>query len=121
MDYGVQLNKLMYKRLVEGGNITLFSPSDVPGLYDAFFQDQDEFERLYVKYENDPSIKKKTVKALEIFTLLMQERASTGRIYIQNVDHCNTHSPFDAAVALCVNQTVSGNRATDFATGECGR
>lgn len=99
MDYGVQLNKLMYKRLVEGGNITLFSPSDVPGLYDAFFQDQDEFERLYVKYENDPSIKKKTVKALEIFTLLMQERASTGRIYIQNVDHCNTHSPFDAAVA----------------------
>ncbi len=99
MDYGVQLNKLMYKRLVEGGNITLFSPSDVPGLYDAFFQDQDEFERLYVKYENDPSIKKRTVKAVEIFSLLMQERASTGRIYIQNVDHCNTHSPFDASVA----------------------
>ncbi|MBF9000670.1 class 1a ribonucleoside-diphosphate reductase subunit alpha [Vibrio nitrifigilis] len=99
MDYGVQLNKLMYQRLVEGGNITLFSPSDVPGLYDAFFEDQDEFERLYVKYENDASIKKTTVKAVELFSLLMQERASTGRIYIQNVDHCNTHSPFDEKVA----------------------
>ncbi|HDM8171100.1 TPA: ribonucleoside-diphosphate reductase subunit alpha [Vibrio harveyi] len=99
MDYGVQLNKLMYQRLVEGGNITLFSPSDVLGLYDAFFENQEEFERLYVKYENDPSIKKETVKAIEMFTLLMQERASTGRIYIQNVDHCNTHSPFDSEVA----------------------
>ena len=99
MDYGVQLNRLMYQRLVEGGNITLFSPSDVPGLYDAFFEDQDEFERLYVKYENDPSIKKETIKAVEMFSLLMQERASTGRIYIQNVDHCNTHSPFDSKVA----------------------
>ncbi|EQM48763.1 ribonucleoside-diphosphate reductase, alpha subunit [Vibrio parahaemolyticus VPCR-2010] len=99
MDYGVQLNRLMYQRLVNGGNISLFSPSDVPGLYEAFFADQDEFERLYVQYENDPKIKKETVKALEMFTLLMQERASTGRIYIQNVDHCNTHSPFDPSVA----------------------
>ncbi|MFW7522735.1 class 1a ribonucleoside-diphosphate reductase subunit alpha [Vibrio ostreicida] len=99
MDYGVQLNKLMYQRLVEGGNITLFSPSDVPGLYDAFFENQDEFERLYVKYENDPTVKKESVKAIEMFSILMKERASTGRIYIQNVDHCNTHSPFDAAVA----------------------
>ncbi|SJN56815.1 Ribonucleoside-diphosphate reductase 1 subunit alpha [Vibrio ruber DSM 16370] len=99
MDYGVQLNKLMYTRLVQGGNISLFSPSDVPGLYDAFFQDQAEFERLYTQYENDTSIKRETVKAVELFTLLMQERASTGRIYIQNVDHCNTHSPFDASVA----------------------
>ncbi|MDC5707316.1 ribonucleoside-diphosphate reductase subunit alpha [Vibrio europaeus] len=99
MDYGVQLNRLMYQRLVEGGNITLFSPSDVPGLYDAFFENQDEFERLYVQYENDPSVKKETVKAIEMFSILMQERASTGRIYIQNVDHCNTHSPFDSEVA----------------------
>ncbi|WP_114784761.1 class 1a ribonucleoside-diphosphate reductase subunit alpha [Vibrio tetraodonis] len=99
MDYGVQLNRLMYQRLVEGGNITLFSPSDVPGLYDAFFENQDEFERLYVQYENDPSIKKESVKAVELFSILMQERASTGRIYIQNVDHCNTHSPFDSEVA----------------------
>ncbi|MDG6897440.1 ribonucleotide-diphosphate reductase subunit alpha [Actinobacillus delphinicola] len=99
MDYGVQLNKLMYQRLIKGGDITLFSPSDVPGLYEAFFADQDEFERLYVKYEQDPAVRKRTVKAVELFSLLMQERASTGRIYIQNVDHCNTHSPFDPKVA----------------------
>ncbi|MCF1427960.1 MAG: ribonucleoside-diphosphate reductase subunit alpha [Shewanella sp.] len=99
LDYGVQLNKLMYTRLIRGGNITLFSPSDVPGLYDAFFEDQDEFERLYVQYEQDNSIRKKTLKASELFGLMMQERASTGRIYVQNVDHCNTHSPFDAKVA----------------------
>ncbi|MCL2897538.1 class 1a ribonucleoside-diphosphate reductase subunit alpha [Brenneria tiliae] len=99
LDYGVQLNKLMYQRLVKGGDITLFSPSDVPGLYDAFFADQDEFERLYVQYEQDDSIRKQRIKAVELFSLMMQERASTGRIYIQNVDHCNTHSPFDAQIA----------------------
>ncbi|WP_308562271.1 class 1a ribonucleoside-diphosphate reductase subunit alpha [uncultured Klebsiella sp.] len=99
MDYGVQINKLMYTRLLKGGDITLFSPSDVPGLYDAFFADQDEFERLYTKYEQDDSIRKQRIKAVELFSLMMQERASTGRIYIQNVDHCNTHSPFDPAVA----------------------
>lgn len=99
MDYGVQLNKLMYQRLVKGEDITLFSPSDVPGLYDAFFADQDEFERLYTLYEQDKSIRQRRIKAVELFSLMMQERASTGRIYVQNVDHCNTHSPFDAAVA----------------------
>lgn len=99
LDYGVQLNRLMYQRLIQGRDITLFSPSDVPGLYDAFFADQDEFERLYSLYETDDSIRKKTVKAVDLFSLVMQERASTGRIYIQNVDHCNTHSPFDPSVA----------------------
>ncbi|MEL7627693.1 class 1a ribonucleoside-diphosphate reductase subunit alpha [Pectobacterium aroidearum] len=99
LDYGVQLNKLMYQRLVKGEDITLFSPSDVPGLYDAFFADQDEFERLYVQYEQDESIRKQRIKAVELFSLMMQERASTGRIYIQNVDHCNTHSPFDPQIA----------------------
>lgn len=99
LDYGVQINKLMYQRLINGENITLFSPSDVPGLYDAFFSNQDEFERLYQQYEADESIRKRSVKAVELFALLMQERASTGRIYIQNVDHCNTHSPFNAEVA----------------------
>ncbi|QIR14635.1 class 1a ribonucleoside-diphosphate reductase subunit alpha [Shewanella aestuarii] len=99
LDYGVQLNKLMYQRLIKGGDISLFSPSDVPGLYDAFFEDQVEFERLYLQYEQDPSIRKKKIKAVELFSLMMQERASTGRIYIQNVDHCNTHSPFDSKVA----------------------
>ncbi|MGR6871663.1 class 1a ribonucleoside-diphosphate reductase subunit alpha [Pseudomonas sp. HK3] len=99
LDYGVQLNKVMYERLIKGGNITLFSPSDTPGLYDAFFEDQVKFEELYIKYENDPHIRKQTIKAAELFSILMQERASTGRIYIQNVDHCNTHSPFDSTVA----------------------
>ncbi|WP_429104170.1 class 1a ribonucleoside-diphosphate reductase subunit alpha [Aeromonas allosaccharophila] len=99
MDYGVQINKLMYQRLIKGGDITLFSPSDAPGLYDAFFADQDRFEALYVKYEQDPAIRKKTLKAVDLFSLMMQERAGTGRIYIQNVDHCNTHSPFDPSVA----------------------
>lgn len=99
MDYGVQLNRLMYQRLIKGGDITLFSPSDVPGLYDAFFADQDEFERLYTQYEQDSSIRQKRVKAVELFSLMMQERASTGRIYIQHVDHCNTHSPFDPQIA----------------------
>ncbi len=99
LDYGVQFNRLMYTRLIKDDYITLFSPSDVPGLYDAFFEDQEKFEQLYVKYENDSSIRKKRLKALELFTLFMQERASTGRIYLQNVDHCNTHSPFNPKFA----------------------
>jgi len=99
MDYGVQLNKTMYTRLIKGQDISLFSPSDTPGLYDAFFEDQDKFEELYTKYENDPNIRSRQIPAADLFSLMMQERASTGRIYIQNVDHCNTHSPFDATVA----------------------
>ncbi len=99
LDYGVQFNKLMYTRLIKDQHITLFSPSDTPGLYDAFFADQDEFERLYVQYEKDESIRKKHIKAIELFSLFMQERASTGRIYLQNVDHCNTHSPFNPKLA----------------------
>lgn len=99
MDYGVQINKTIYTRLIKNQNVTLFSPSDVPGLYDAFFADQAEFERLYEQYEQDASIRKRSVPAQELFSLMMQERASTGRIYVQNVDHCNTHSPFDPSVA----------------------
>lgn len=112
LDYGVQLNKTMYQRFLSGGNITLFSPNEVPGLYEAFFADQEKFEELYVKYEQDPAIRKKTVSAKELFSLLMQERSNTGRIYIQNVDHCNTHSAFDPAVApikqsnLCMEITL---------------
>lgn len=99
LDYGVQINRLLYTRLIKGENISLFSPSDVPGLYDAFFADQDEFERLYVLYEKDKSINRRSIPAVDLFSLLMQERAGTGRIYIQNVDHCNTHSPFDPKLA----------------------
>ncbi|WP_107928166.1 class 1a ribonucleoside-diphosphate reductase subunit alpha [Neisseria animaloris] len=99
LDYGVQINRLLYTRLIKGGNITLFSPNEVPGLYEAFFADQDQFERLYTQYEQDPNIRKRVLPATELFSLMMQERAGTGRIYIQNVDHCNTHSPFDPKVA----------------------
>lgn len=95
LDYGVQINKLMYERLIKNGNITLFSPSDVPGMYDAFFENQAKFEELYTHYEQQEGLRKKTIKAVDLFSSMMQERASTGRIYIQNVDHCNTHSPFN--------------------------
>jgi ribonucleoside-diphosphate reductase alpha chain len=99
LDYGVQFNRLMYQRLIKGEDITLFSPSDVPGLYEAFFADQDRFEQLYKQYEADENIRKKRIKAIELFTLFAQERANTGRIYLQNVDHCNTHGPFKPEVA----------------------
>ena len=94
MDYGVQFNKLMYERLISGGNITLFSPHDVPGLYDAFFQDQDKFQELYEKAERMTSIKKKTISAQDLFSAFMTERKDTGRIYLMNVDHANTHGAF---------------------------
>ena len=96
MDYAFQLNKLMYERLLEGGDITFFDPNDVPGLYDAFYNDQDTFKELYEKYERAYSIRKKTLPALEVFQQLLQERKDTGRIYIMNVDHANDHGSFDA-------------------------
>ena len=94
MDYGVQFNKLMYERLISGGNITLFSPSDVPGLYDAFFADQEEFKELYEAAEKRTDIRFKTIKAIDLFSNFMQERKDTGRIYLMNVDHANTHGSF---------------------------
>ena len=94
MDYGVQFNKLMYERLITGGDITLFSPKDVPGLYDAFFANQDKFRELYIKAEADTSLRKKTIRASELFSSFMEERKSTGRIYLQNVDNANDHGSF---------------------------
>lgn len=94
LDYGVQINKLMYQRLIEDKDITLLSPHSVEGLYDAYFNDQELFEKLYLEAEANPLIPKKTIKATELFTLLMSERANTGRIYIMNTDHMNTHSSF---------------------------
>lgn len=94
LDYGVQINKLMYQRLIEDKDITLLSPHSVEGLYDAYFSDQELFEKLYLEAESNPLIPKKTIKATELFTLLMSERANTGRIYVMNVDHMNTHSSF---------------------------
>ena len=99
MDYGVQFNKLMYERLLSGGDITLFSPSDVPGLYDAFFEDQDKFKELYEKAEKKNGIRKKVIKASELFGMFMEERKNTGRVYLMNVDHANSHGSFKPEVA----------------------
>ena len=99
LDYGVQINGFLYNRLLTNGKISCFSPNDVPGLLDAFYADQKEFARLYEIYEADPSIRRLTYAATELFGEVASERSGTGRIYIQNVDHCNTHSPFDPAVA----------------------
>jgi ribonucleoside-diphosphate reductase alpha chain len=99
MDYGVQFNKLMYERLISGAEITLFSPHDVPEIYEAFYNDQERFRELYERAERNPRLRKKTMPALELFTRFMTERKETGRIYVQNVDHANTHSPFNEAVA----------------------
>ena len=99
LDYGVQFNKLMYERLLTGGDITLFSPSDVPGLYEAFFADQDEFKRLYETAERNTRLRKKTLKAIDLFSKFIEERKNTGRVYLMNVDHANDHSAFDKTVA----------------------
>ena len=99
MDYGVQFNKLMYERLLQGGDITLFSPSDVPHLYHSFFNDQELFKIVYEKAEKNPDIRKKTIKAIDLFSMFMEERKNTGRIYLMNVDHANTHSSFDEKLA----------------------
>ena len=96
MDYAFQFNKLMYERLLEGGNITFFDPNDVPGLYDAFFADQDKFQELYEKYERATSIRKKSLPAMDVFQMFLTERKDTGRIYLMNVDHANDHGAFDA-------------------------
>ena len=112
LDYGVQFNKVMYERLVNGENITLFSPKDVPGLYDAFFINNDLFRELYTKAEKNPKIRKKSIPAKELFSAFMQERKDTGRVYFQNVDHCNDHGSFIKELApirmsnLCAEITL---------------
>jgi len=100
LDYSIQLNKTMYERLLGGGDITLFSPHDVPGLYEAYFEDADTFKEMYEMYERKTSIKKKKIPAMELFSALVKERAETGRIYIMNVDHCNDHSSFKDKVYM---------------------
>ena len=100
LDYSIQLNKTMYERLLSNQDISLFSPHDVPDLYEAYFGDPDEFNELYEKYERAYSIRKKVIPAMELFSALIKERAETGRIYIMNVDHCNTHSSFKDTVYM---------------------
>ena len=99
MDYAFQFNKLMYERLLSGGNITFFDPNDVPGLYEAFFVDQEKFQELYEKYERAHSIRKKSLPALDVFQMFLTERKDTGRIYLMNVDHANDHGSFIAEKA----------------------
>jgi ribonucleoside-diphosphate reductase alpha chain len=98
LDYSIQISKLFYERFIEDSEITLFSPHDVPGLYDAF--GTDKFDDLYVEYENNSSIPSKTIKAQELILSLLKERAETGRIYIMNIDHCNSHSSFKDKVEM---------------------
>jgi ribonucleoside-diphosphate reductase alpha chain len=98
MDYSIQISKLFYERFIREEEITLFSPHDVPGLYDAFGTDR--FDELYKKYENDKEVPKKTIPAQELFFDLLKERAETGRIYIMNLDHCNSHSSFKDKISM---------------------
>tara|TARA_B110000285_G_scaffold110831_1_gene125837 strand:+ start:5742 stop:8102 length:2361 start_codon:yes stop_codon:yes gene_type:complete len=98
LDYSIQITKLFYERFMNDEDITLFSPHEVPGLYDAF--GTDKFDALYKKYEKDSSVNKKTIPAQDLFSDLLKERAETGRIYIMNLDHCNTHSSFKDKVSM---------------------
>ncbi len=98
LDYSIQISKLFYERFIQNGEISLFSPHDVPGLYDAF--GTDSFDARYVDYESDKSIPRKTVGAQELILNLLKERAETGRVYIMNIDHCNSHSSFKDKVNM---------------------
>lgn len=111
LDYSFQVNNYLYNRLIDGKDITLFSPSEkeTPGLYDAFFSDAKKFAELYEKYEADPTIRKKTVSSTELFSALMIERKETGRIYIFNVDNVNQYSTFKLPITtsnLCQEITL---------------
>ena len=98
LDYSIQLSKLFYERFINNGDITLFSPHEVPGLYEAF--GTDKFDKLYEEYERKTSINKRKVRAQDLFMSILKERAETGRIYIMNIDHCNTHSSFKDMIRM---------------------
>ena len=98
LDYSIQISKLFYERFITNKDISLFSPNDVPGLYDAF--GTAEFDKLYEEYERQESIPRGTIAAQELILDLLKERAETGRIYIMNIDHCNEHSSFKDKVTM---------------------
>ena len=106
LDYSIQLSKIFYERFIQDGEITLFSPHDVPGLYDAF--GTDKFDDLYVEYENNSSVSSKTIRAQDLILTLLKERAETGRIYIMNIDHCNSHSSYKDQITMS-NLCVAGD------------
>ena len=98
LDYSIQLSELFYQRFIDNKEITLFSPHDCPNLYESF--GTDDFDRLYCEYEADESIPRSTIGAQELILDLLKERAETGRIYIMNIDHCNSHSSFKDKVSM---------------------
>jgi len=98
LDYSIQISKLFYERFIQNGEISLFSPHDVPGLYDAF--GTDDFDTLYRMHELNDAVPRKTIGAQELFLSLLKERAETGRLYIMNIDHCNSHSSFKDKVNM---------------------
>ena len=98
LDYSIQISKLFYERFIQNGDISLFSPHDVPGLYDAF--GTDGFDDLYTRYESDGSIPRKTIPAQKLILDILKERAETGRLYLMNIDHCNSHSSFKDKVNM---------------------
>ena len=98
LDYSIQISKLFYERFIKNEDVSLFSPHDVPGLYDAF--GSDAFDDLYKRFESDNSVPRNTIGAQELFLSLVKERAETGRIYVMNIDHCNTHSSFTVPVRM---------------------
>lgn len=107
LDYAVSISKIFYERFIKNENITLFSPYDVPGLYEAF--GTPEFDELYVKYENDPSVPKDTINAQELILEILNERSDTGRVYILNIDHTNSHSSYKDTIRmsnLCMEITL---------------
>ena len=106
LDYSIQISKLFYERFIQNGEISLFSPHDVPGLYDAF--GTDSFDGLYVGYEQDESVPRKTIGAQELILDILKQRAETGRLYIMNIDHCNSHSSFMDKVEMS-NLCVAGD------------
>jgi ribonucleoside-diphosphate reductase alpha chain len=98
LDYSIQISKIFYERFIANGEISLFSPHDVPGLYDAF--GTDGFDDLYVSFERDESVPRKSIKAQELILDILKERAETGRLYLMNIDHCNTHSSFKDKIEM---------------------
>ncbi len=110
VDYCVHVNKLFYQRMIERKNITFFSPEEVKDMYQAFYSDDyNEFERLYTLYEKDPKVTKKTIPALEVFEKIIKERYETGRIYLLNADHVNSHGTFYEPIKmtnLCTEITL---------------
>jgi len=120
IDYAIQFDKMFYKRFIENGEISLFSPNDVPGLYEAFGYN-DQFEELYVKYEKNKKIVRKTIKARDLMNTFAQERIGTGRMYVHNIDNTNTNTPFKDKIRmsnLCVEIALPTNPINHIDNGD---